>query len=403
MHRTLEDYRDIVGDKVIGEIQEKAKELRSKHIMHVNSTHWGGGVAEILSSLIPLLNDAGVSTGWRILHGAPDFFTITKKFHNALQGQKINFTDIKKRVYKGTNEVFSTYTHIDHDCVVIHDPQPLPLIKFYEKKQPWIWRCHIDLSNPQSDVFEYLEQFILLYDIVVLSNERYRMAGLSVEQRVIYPSIDPLSLKNRDLEEKDIQKYTGKFGIPQDKPIMLYVSRFDRWKDPIGVLEVFKVVRESVDCRLIYCYDLAIDDPEGFGVYSKMAKECAEFLSRKEVMFIRGNNQILVNVLQRVASVVIQKSLREGFGLVVTEAMWKGKPVVASNIGGIPLQIRNGRNGYLCEPLDVEGFAERIVRLLKDKELADRLGEAARETVRKKFLITRHLLDYLSLFKDLVG
>jgi len=400
--RSLEDYRTIVSDEIIGMIYKKVRHLYGKHILNISSTYLGGGVAEILNSFIPLMNNIGIDAGWRILHGTPDFFTVTKKFHNALQGKNIHFTDIKKRLYADTNEAFASYTHINHDCVIIHDPQPLPLIKFNRKRQPWVWRCHIDLTKPQEDVWEYLKTFVLRYDIVILSDEKYTKPDLPVEQRIIYPSIDPLSLKNKDLEEKDIKKYVQKFDIPTDKPILLQVSRFDPWKDPEGVLEVFKLVRESIDCRLIYCYNLAMDDPEGMKIYSKMLKKAERLISKKEVIFVMGDNQFLVNVLQRIASVVIQKSIREGFCLAVTEAMWKERPIVASNIGGIPLQIEDGMNGFLVEPHDKEVFARRIIKIMKDPKLADRLGKEAKETVRKRFLITRHLLDYLDLLNDVI-
>lgn len=399
----LEDYCKIVGDKTISEIHKRARKLYEKHILHINSTYLGGGVAEILNSLIPIMDDAGIHTGWRTLHGSPDFFAVTKKFHNALQGKKINLTDIKKRLYTDTNERFASYTHIDHDCVIIHDPQPLPLIKFYRKRQPWIWRCHIDLTKPQPDVWEYLNPFLLRYDIVIFSDEKYKKKDLHVEQRIMYPSIDPLSLKNKELEEKDIQRYVRKFSIPIDKPIILQVSRFDPWKDPEGVLEVFKLVKQKVDSRLIYCYNLATDDPEGMKIYSKMCKKAERLLSKREVIFIRGDNQILVNILQRIASVVIQKSIREGFCLGVTEAMWKGRPVVASNVGGIPLQIEDGKNGFLCKPHDKEGFANKIIKILKNPDISHSLGKEARESVRQKFLITRHLIDYLNLFNEILA
>ncbi|KPJ65221.1 MAG: glycosyl transferase family 1, partial [Syntrophobacter sp. DG_60] len=235
MHH-LKDYRKIVPDEAISAIYKKAKGLYGMRHLHINSTYYGGGVAEILSSLVPLMNNVGIEADWRILHGTPDLFTITKKFHNALQGNSINLTEIKKRLYVEANEDFSTYCHIVHDCVIVHDPQPLPLIKFYKKRQPWVWRCHIDLSNPHRELWEFLKGFILRYDMVIFSSERYKKEGLPVEQRIISPSIDPLSLKNKELSEKDILKYVKKAGIPADKPIITQVSRMDPWKDPEGLL-----------------------------------------------------------------------------------------------------------------------------------------------------------------------
>ncbi len=402
MRRCLEDYRGIVGDEVISSIYRKARRLYGRHILHINSTYQGGGVAEILNSLVTLMNDVGIETGWRILHGTPDFFTVTKKFHNALQGEPLHLTKMKKQLYLENNENFSRFTHIDHDCVIVHDPQPLPLIKFYPKGQPWIWRCHIDLSNPIDELFDYLKTFILRYDLVVLSSEDYKRQDLPVEQRRIYPSIDPLSPKNKDISPNLISAHLKKFGVNLDKPLITQVSRFDKWKDPEGVIKVFKRVREKVDCRLVLCGSMATDDPESLRIYTKVYRSAKHLLEKGEIIFITSENQILVNALQRVSTVIIQKSLREGFGLTVTEALWKGTPVVASNVGGIPLQIVDGENGFLLDPQDLDGFAARIVAILQDIDLAKELGQKGREWVRKNFLITRHLIDYLDLLNEIL-
>jgi len=402
MRVSLEDYRCIVGDAVINDIYKRARSLYAKHILHISSTYQGGGVAEILNRLVPLMNEVGIEAGWRILNGNPDFFTVTKKFHNALQGKEINLSKMKQKLYLETNENFSLYTHIDHDCVIIHDPQPLPLIKYYKKRQPWMWRCHIDLSKPQKDLIDFLKRFIVRYDVIVFSSEKFKKRYLPVEQRVIFPAIDPLSLKNKELSESDILKYIKKAHIPTDKPIITQVSRMDIWKDPEGVLEVFNHVKEKVDCRLVYCYNLATDDPESMKVYSKVFKKAEDLVNKGDVIFVIGNNNILVNAVQRFSNVIIQKSLKEGFCLSVTEALWKGKPVVASNVGGIPAQIKDGENGFLLEPSDTKGFAERIIKILQHPELAKEIGNNSRESVRKNFLITRLLSDYLDLLNDVI-
>ncbi len=396
-------YRKIVGDEVIAEIYRKSRKIYSKYILNVNSTYQGGGVAEMLSSLVPLMNNTGLDVDWRILHGNPDFFTVTKKFHNALQGAEINLTDLKKNLYVKTNEDFSIYTHIKHDAVIIHDPQPLPLIIFYKKRQPWIWRCHIDLTAPNPDVWNYLKTFILRYDVVIISDKEYRHNDLPVEQRVIMPAIDPLSPKNMELPENTIQKYLKKFDIPMDKPIITQISRFDPWKDPEGVIDIFKKVKEEVDTRLVLCGNMATDDPEGYKIYRKVEQKAKSLIEKGDVILITSENNILVNVLQRVSSVIIQKSIREGFGLTVTEALWKGTPVVASNIGGIKLQIKDGINGFLLDPHDIDGFAKRVIQILKDKELAARIGSKGKESVRKNFLITRLLIQYLDLLREVLS
>ena len=399
--RSLEEYRGIIGDEVISSIYRKARRLYGVGVLHINSTYVGGGVAEMLTSLVPLMNDVGLQADWRTFHGSPDFFTVTKKFHNALQGDKINLTENKKKVYLQTNENFSTYCHLNHNFIIVHDPQPLPLIKFYKKKQPWIWRCHIDLTNPNRALWEFLKKFLLRYDIIILSSEKYKRKDLPVEQRIIYPAIDPLSPKNMELSEKTIRNYLKKFNIPTDKPIITQISRFDKWKDPEGVLEVYKMVKEEVNARLVLCGSMAPDDPEGWAVLERVRRKAKKLVEKGDVILINSENSILVNVLQRVSSAVIQKSLREGFALVVTEAIWKGTPVVASNVGGIPLQIKDGENGFLVEPTDLKGFAERLIYLLKNPKLAKEMGNKGKEMARKNFLITRLLSDYLDLLNYL--
>ena len=268
----LNDYREIVGDKIISEIYKKARGLYGKSIIHLNSTYMGGGVAEILNSLIPLFNDIGIDAGWRVIHGNPDLFNITKKFHNALQGDKINLTEIKKKLYIQASEEFSVYTHLDHDCIIIHDPQPLPLINYYKKRQPWIWRCHVDISHPNGQLWDFLKEFILKYDAAIFSSEEYIKDDIFLEQKIIHPVIDPLTPKNMELSEKVISKYLNKFNVPMDKPLLTQISRFDKWKDPEGVLEVFKLVKRKVDCRLVLCGSMATDDPEGVKIFEKVGK-----------------------------------------------------------------------------------------------------------------------------------
>jgi len=397
----LNDYREIVGDKTISNIYKKARGLYGKSMIHLNSTYMGGGVAEILNSLIPLFNEIGIDAGWRIIRGNPDLFNITKKFHNALQGDKINLSEIKKKLYVQTSEDFSVYTHLDHDCVIIHDPQPLPLINFYRKKQPWIWRCHIDISHPNKQLWEFLKGFILNYDIAIFSSEEYKKDDIYLDQKIIHPVIDPLSPKNMELSEKVISKYLKKFGVPTDKPLLTQISRFDKWKDPEGVIEVFKLVKQKVDCRLVLCGSMATDDPEGVKIFEKVKKKANRSVETGDVHLITSENNILVNALQRRSDVIIQKSIREGFGLVISEALWKEKPVVASNVGGIPLQIVDGVNGFLVDPFDNEGFADRIIEIIKHPNLGKELGKKGKESVVKKFLVTRLLSDYLDLMRDM--
>ncbi len=400
---SLEEFRKIVPDKTLAEIYHRAKSLYGKHIVHVNSTYMGGGVAEILYSLVMLMNDVGIDTGWRILHGTPAFFDITKSFHNALQGANISLTESKKDLYLLVNGNYARFTHLDHDCVIVHDPQPLALIRSYRKRQPWIWRCHIDLTEPNDQLWDFLKGFLLKYDQIVVSSEKYLKDDLPVDQRLMCPAINPLNFKNKELPDKTVMSYIKKAGIPTDKPLITQVSRLDPWKDPSGVIEVFKHVKEKVDCRLIFCYNLAGDDPEGVQMYTKTYRQAKKYVDKGDILFVVGNDDILVNSIQKFSDVVIQKSTKEGFCLSVTEALWKETPVVASNVGGIPAQIQDGENGFLLDPYDTEGFAERIVHLLKKPDVAKAMGEKAKETVREKFLITRLLSDYLYMLNAVLN
>ena len=401
--RAIDEYRSIVGDKVISDIVKMAKNLYGLRVLHINSTYYGGGVAEMLYSLIPLLNDVGVSVDWRILRGTPEFFTITKKFHNAIQGDPINLSDIKKTLYIQNNQDFASYCQIDADCVIIHDPQPLPLIRFYKRKQPWIWRCHVDLSRPNPQLWDYLKGFILRYDRVIVSDCRYMKEDLPMDYSVIHPVIDPLSSKNKEISKDLIIRTLKKYAVPTDKPILTQISRFDKWKDPANVIEMFKLVKAKIDCRLVLCGSMAADDPEGIQIYQKILQRANNHVAKRDVILLTVEDNILVNALQRISSVVIQKSIREGFGLTVTEALWKEKPVVASNVGGIPLQMVDGETGYLIDPTDIKTGAARVISILGNPEEAKRLGTNGREMVMKKFLITRHLYDDLKMLNDLFG
>ncbi len=348
------------------------------------------------------MNDAGIDAGWRILHGSQEFFEITKSFHNALQGAKLNLSQRKKRIYLQVNENFSKFSHLDHDCIIIHDPQPLSIIQSYRKSQPWIWRCHIDLTNPHKELWDFLKGFLLKYDQIVVSSEKYFKDDLPVDQRLMLPAINPLSRKNKDISEKTMIEHITKAGIPTDKPIITQVSRLDPWKDPEGVIDVFKLVRQKVDCRLIFCYNVASDDPEGMRMYNKVLRKANKLYKNGHILFVVGNNETLVNAVQRFSDVIIQKSTKEGFCLAVTEALWKGTPVVASDVGGIPSQIKDGENGFLLAPKDTEGFADRIIHLLKNPEDVKAMGQKAKETVREKFLITRLLSDYLYMLNSII-
>jgi len=399
----LEEYRGIVPDPILADLHKRASKLYDKHVVHVNSTASGGGVAEILYTLIPLMNDVGVDCGWRVLVGGDDFFNITKGFHNGLQGERLDLSEDKKRLYAETNARFAAYTHFDHhDAVIIHDPQPLPMIDFYKKRQPWIWRCHIDLSAPDPQLWEFLKGYIMRYDLVIVSHEQYLHADLGVEQRVVNPAIDPLNQKNIDLPEQAIAKYIAHLGIPLDKPFITQVSRFDKWKDPEGVVQVFRRVLEHVDCRLVLAGNMATDDPEGLEIFQRVQVGAADLIETGQVITVIGASDVEINALQRVSSVIMQKSLREGFGLTVSEAMWKETPVVASRIGGIPLQVVDGETGFLVDPTDLDACAESVVNILQNPSMAREVARRGKEHVREHFLTTRLLGDDLTMLAELI-
>jgi len=388
---SVEDDERLVGAETVERILRKAARLRDLHVVNVNSTYYGGGVAEILSSLTLLMNAAGIRTGWRVIQGRPDFFSITKKMHNALQGGDINLSEIKRQVYEEVVFENASRKHLDHDLVIVHDPQPLPLICHFRKKAPWVWRCHVDLSAPGPELWSYLAKFIERYDAVVFSLPDYAQK-LNAPQRFIMPAINPFSTTNKELSEDEIRDRLEHYDIPTDLPLIVQVSRFDRWKDPQGVIDVFRIARKEVEATLVLVGNVATDDPEGQQVFESLCR-CGE----ERIRILSVQDSALVNALQRRAAVVLQKSIREGFGLTVTEAMWKGTAVIGGNVGGIRHQIQDGVNGYLVE--NVEQAAERIVQLVKDAGLRRRIGASARKSVRERFLMTR----LLEVWLDLIG
>jgi trehalose synthase len=389
----VEDYEQFVGGQMIERIREKAKALEFLHIANVSSTYYGGGVAELLSSLTLLMNSVGIRTGWRVIQGSPDFFSITKKIHNALQGGKINLSALKKKIYQDVIYENVVRNHLrGHNMVIIHDPQPLAMINHYKKNGPWIWRCHVDLSNPNRELWRYLRPFVEEFDAVILTLKEYAQK-LKTPQVFFMPAIDPFSIKNRELSEHEIEQRLIHHHIPTDLPLVVQVSRFDRWKDPEGVIKAFKLARKEVDATLVLLGNVATDDPEGERVYRSLLDERED-----RIIILSQQDSALVNALQRKAAVVVQKSIREGFGLTVAEAMWKGAAVVGGNVGGIRYQIEDGVNGFLVS--SVEETAARIVQLLKNERLRLEMGKKARETIKKRFLMIRLLEQYLDLFSS---
>ncbi len=372
-----------------------AARLSGKVIQNINSTFTGGGVAEILSRMVPLLEQLGVDARWNIIKGAEPFFQATKKFHNALHGRQERITAQDFALFLETTQRNIEELELSGDIIFIHDPQPAGLvIRKKELGGKWIWRCHIDVSHPNQEVWDFLQPFVVQYDAAVFSAPAFSRE-LPIRQFLISPSIDPLSDKNKELDQQTIDSTMVKYGIPNDKPIITQVSRFDYLKDPVGVIQAFELVRKSIDCRLVFAGGTASDDPESDKVLAEVREKAGDNPDI-HILLIPPGSDIEINALQRASTVIIQKSHREGFGLTVTEALWKAKPVVASAVGGIPLQVKNKFTGLLS--YGIEGTAYDIRQLLTNPQYARWLGENGREHVRYNFLITRHIRDYLLLF-----
>lgn len=387
----IDEYIPIVGQPIIEELRLVADKLKGKVMQHINSAAVGGGVAEILNRMVPLFRELGLQAHWDLIKGGEAFFTVTKKFHNALHGKPQELAQSDFDIFMETAQKNIDELDIKGDMVFVHDPQPIALIK-KKTTNKWVWRCHIDVSNPDLTVWLFLERFLQNYDSVVFSSPTFSHR-LPLRQFMITPSIDPLSDKNKDLSQEMIDAVLNKYGIINDKPIITQVSRFDRLKDPLGVIESYKLVKKYIDCQLVLAGGTAVDDPESVNVLNEVKEKAG---SDPDIhILLLSQNDLEINALQRASNIILQKSLKEGFALTVTEGLWKAKPVVASNVGGIPLQIRHNYSGLLCH--SVEGAALALKQLLNNPNYARKLGENGREHVRKNFLITRHLRDYILL------
>ena len=394
----LRDYEPIVGSDIIDELELIASKLTGIVIQNINSTAVGGGVAEILMRMVPLLQELGIKASWDVIKGGEKFFEVTKKIHNALHGQMVRFSQDEIDLFIETNEMNAMNMELNGDILFIHDPQPIGLVKRKnELGRKWIWRCHIDFSCPDPFIWNFLKDYIEQYDVSVFSAPSFARE-LTIPQVLISPSIDPLSDKNRELAQDVIDGVLERFNIDRNRPIVTQISRFDYLKDPIGVIKAFRQVRKYIDCQLVLAGGGASDDPEGMKVLAEVQTEVNNdpdiFL-----LLLPPASDIEINALQRASTVVLQKSLREGFGLTVAEALWKAKPVIAGAVGGIPLQIAHKYSGLLTHT--IEGTAFALKQLLQNPDYAKKLGENGRERVKKNFLITRHLRDYMLLFLSL--
>ncbi|MFW6110543.1 MAG: glycosyltransferase [Thermoproteota archaeon] len=401
-NRSIDQYSNIVGQNAIHEIKELANRLEGGTITHINTARRGGGVAEILKNLVPLANSVGLKAKWHVMGGPPDFFGVTKAFHKALQGKELSLSDSMKEIYVDNNERYEKGLNLDSDVVIIHDPQPAPLINFIEHEDKKVlWRCHIDIADAVPAYWNFLKQFVDQYDALIFSLERYLREDVRNKKYfVVSPSIDPLSDKNKHLSPDRILETLRDYDIDPERPIITQISRFDYFKDPLGVIDCYKIVKETIpEAQLILAGNIPQDDPEGEQWLEK-TKQKAEGLNDVHI-FSHGIDDLEVNCIQRGSSVILQKSLREGFGLTVTEALWKGTPVVATRTGGIPLQVIDGITGFLVD--NINETAQRVIQLLKQRFLAKHFGIKGREHIKRNFLITRHLRDYLKIHLEMLS
>jgi trehalose synthase len=396
----LDKYSTLIGKDIIDSLKEKAKIFEHNSVLHVNATKFGGGVAEILNNMIPLMQELKIDAQWEIFSAPESFFEISKKMHNALQGNmSINFSNDEISTY--IEQARSTYDqiHPDSDFVIIHDPQPCPVIKFaHEKKGKWIWRCHIDTSNPNPQAWNLISNYLPNYDALIFTMMEFAKLGIHKLIYQIPPSIDPFSKKNKFLDDDTAKDIVSKF-VPIDRPLITQVSRFDPWKDPLGVIDAFRKVREKTPVRLALIGSLAHDDPEGIEFLEKVKNYAAEDPQIHILTNLDGVADIEVNAFQRVSDIILQKSLREGFGLTITEALWKETPVIGGNVGGIPLQIENGVNGFLVN--SIEETVDKILYLLSNPDISKEMGKKGHEKIKKEFLLIKHVENYLDLFRIL--
>jgi len=404
--KSIEDYRRIIGDERTEEILALADQLRGSRVLHVNATAFGGGVAEILATLVPLMNDIGLHADWQVIKGADEFFNITKAMHNSLQGMYYDWTPAARDIWLNYNKLNADLFDDSYDYVVIHDPQPAAVLSYLNERQghhrgKWVWRCHIDLTDAQVQVWDLLRPHVEEYDAAIFTLPAYVKDDLTHPRiYTVPPAIDPLSPKNVELPLETINGILEHYGVDPSRPMVTQISRFDPWKDPLGVIDVYRAAKiEFPDLQLVMVASMASDDPEGWDWYERTVRRAGEDFDIHILSNLNGVGNIEVNAFQRAARVVIQKSIREGFGLVVSEALWKGRPVVAGNVGGIPLQIVNEKTGYLVNT--AEECSERLLSLLHDQQHAERMGAEGIEFVRDNFLTTRYLRDYLAIFRAL--
>jgi trehalose synthase len=402
--KSFSDYLQFIDQKTEIELKYLVEKLKDKRIAMINATSYGGGVAEKLHSIIPLMKDMGLNVDWWTILGHEEFYKVTKSFHNRLQGQEGELLPADIDIYLKYNKMNASYMHDwQYDFFVVHDPQPAALIKYRGKKEgeKWIWRCHIDTSTPNPEYWDFLYEYLLDFDAWIFTMKGFVNEDSDFKNIVyITPSIDPLSPKNIPLEKEDAKAIINKYGVDTQRPLISQVSRFDPWKDPLGVIDVYKIVKKELpSVQLALIGSMASDDPEGWDYLYRTLRRAGEDYDIIIITNFNGISNLEVNAFQTASSIVLQKSIREGFGLTVAESLWKGTPVIGGNVGGIKLQIEDGVTGYLINT--VEECAQKALKLLRNPLLAEEMKEAAKEKVRREFLVTKNIADYLRLFYNL--
>ncbi len=395
--KEVDDYRESAGEAAIESLRAAAEPLQGKRVLHINSTSYGGGVAEILASLVPLTRSLGIDTHWQVIEGTDDFFWITKTIHNGMHGGDVTITPAMLETYREVNRQNAENLEDAWDFVVVHDAQPMPLIREVPGSAHWVWRCHVDPSHAVPACKELVSEYLPEYEAGIFSLDAYSEGFPSRTRVTIPPSIDPLAPKNQPMSSGEIEQIATRYEVDPTRPILSTVSRFDPWKDLLGVIDTYRQVRQAVPgLQLLLIASMAHDDPEGWGFYEKTLRKAGEDPDIFFLTNLRGVHAPEVNAFQRLSAVGLLRSIREGFGLSVSESLWKGVPVVATRTGGIPLQVLEGETGFLVE--DAGAAADRVEALLTDQDLRQRMGAAGHAHVQRNFLITRHLLDYLRLF-----
>jgi len=400
-NKNLSDYASLVGRSLIEEIQRLAEPLKGRRVLHLSATAFGGGVAEILTTLVPLMADVGLECEWQVIYGREEFFNTTKLMHNALQGAPQDLDEEQRRIWLHYNEINATQLSDGWDVCIVHDPQPAAIPSLVTgNARNWIWRCHIDMSTPNQDTLAHLGAFLDPYAAAVFHMDEYVPSGLDGRAHIIPPAIDPLAPKNMAFSPEDAVYICGQFGIDVDRPLLCQVSRFDPWKDPLGVIDAYRIVKQQMpEVQLALVGSMATDDPEGWDYFNATVSHADGDPDIHILNNLNNVGAIEVNAFQSHCDVVIQKSTREGFGLTVTEAIWKARPFIGGAVGGIPLQVTDGESGYLVST--VEECAERALAILADPGLGKQLGRAGKESVRQRFLMPRLLRDWLKVFERL--